>query len=679
MTTVFCAVANSRESASGRGRIDMRVGIIGVGMTAFRPSTPEYSWKELMFEAASRAYADAGVDPRTEVDSFVTCAEDYYEGFGIFDEFTPDQIGGALRPVCTVTGDGLQGLANAFMQIQTGLIDIAVVEAHSKASDILTLEGIIEHGLDPIWNKPLGGHPFLIAGLEADAFLRKTRTSAKALAAVVAKNRKNALRNPLAAYAANVDAAQVLSSPERFTPLRALDIAAPADGGVVLVLASEAAAKRRHANPVWIRGIGWASDSPTLETRDWTQAAYAQLAAEMAYRLAKVRRPATEIDFAEVDDRFSYKERQHLEAVGLAKKGEAGRTVVKGGYDPGGAVPVNGTAPAAFDGVHMKGEYLLDGCGGYRKPYTRVFTGGGTGVFSSIAGWWHVASGLADAVLVVNEEKMSSCQPHPQSVFAHIWDPILDRPLRPNLIWIFAMEMNRYMHVHGVKKEDIARVAVKNKRNAVGHPCAQLADPNITVDDVLASEVMAWPVQRLDISPPSDGASAVVLASEDFIRRRKIKDHAWISGVGWCIDSTMWTDRDLYFPEYVARAAKQAYKMAKISDPRKQIDFAEPYDPFDYKELHHLEGLLLAKKGEAPILTREGVTERDGELPVCPSGGLMGVGNPIAATMGQKIGELFWQLTNQAGKRQIPHEVRTGVAQAWGDLMQYGSVVVMSS
>jgi len=333
MATVFCAVAISPESASNRGPDCMRVGIIGVGMTAFRPSTPEYSWKELMFEAASRAYADAGVDPRTEVDSFVTCAEDYYEGFGIFDEFTPDQLGGALRPVCTVTGDGLQGLANAFMQIQTGLIDIAVVEAHSKASDILTLEGIIEHGLDPIWNKPLGGHPFLIAGLEADAFVRKTRTSVKALAAVVAKNRTNALRNPLAAYAAKVDAEQVLSSAERFAPLRALDIAAPADGGVVLVLASEAVARRRHANPVWIRGIGWASDSPTLETRDWTQAAYAQLAAEMAYRLAKVRRPATEIDFAEVDD--------HLEAVGLAKKGEAGRTVLKGGYDPGGALPVN--------------------------------------------------------------------------------------------------------------------------------------------------------------------------------------------------------------------------------------------------------------------------------------------------------------------------------------------------
>src|SRR2546427_12876111 len=142
---------------------------------------------------------------------------------------------------------------------------------------------------------------------------------------------------------------------------------------------------------------------------------------------------------------------------------------------------------------------------------------------------------------------MSSCQPHPQSVFANIWDPILDRPLKPNLVWIFAMEMNRYMTVYGVKKEDIARVAVKNKRNAVGHPCAQLADPNITVDDVLNSEGMAWPVQRLDISPPGDGASAGILASEGFIRKRRIKARAWISDVGWDSCSTLMTEHDLVF------------------------------------------------------------------------------------------------------------------------------------
>ena len=337
---------------------------------------------------------------------------------------------------------------------------------------------------------------------------------------------------------------------------------------------------------------------------------------------------------------------------------------------------VMGSAPDAFDGVHMKGDYLIDGSAAAGKPYVRVFTGGGTGVFAPIAGWWHVASGVADIALVVAEEKMGSCYPHPQTAFRHIWDPVLDRPLHPNLIWLFAMEMNRYMTRYGIKKEDIARVAVKNKRNAVGHPCAQLADPNITVEDVLNSEMMAWPVQRLDISPPSDGASALIYCSADKVRQFT-DDPIWVAGCGWTIDSTMWTNRDLYFPQYVASAAKMAYKMAKITNPPKEIDFAEPYDPFDYKELHHMEGLLLCKKGEAPILTREGVTQRDGDLPTCPSGGLLGVGNPIAATMGQKVCELYWQLAGKAGKRQIPGDPRTGVGQAWGDIMQMGTVIVL--
>ncbi len=319
----------------------MKVGIVGVGIVPFRPMTPEYSWKELMFDAAQRAYADAGVDPRTEVDSFITCAEDYYEGFGIFDEFVPDQLGAALRPTCTVSGDGLQGLANAFMQIQTGIIEVAVVEAHSKVSDLQTLDGVIEHGLDPIWNKPLGAHPFVIAGLEADAYLRATRTPAKALAALVAKNRRNGLRNPVAAYGADVDPEQVEASEVRFAPLRSLDIANPADGCVVLVVASERTARRLHANPIWIRGIGWSSDSPTLETRSWTEAVYARLAGEMAFRMAKVRRPASEVDFAEVDDRFSYKELQHIEALGLAKAGAAGKKVLAGEFHADGSLPVN--------------------------------------------------------------------------------------------------------------------------------------------------------------------------------------------------------------------------------------------------------------------------------------------------------------------------------------------------
>lgn len=338
---------------------------------------------------------------------------------------------------------------------------------------------------------------------------------------------------------------------------------------------------------------------------------------------------------------------------------------------------VMGSAPDAFDGIHKKGENLLDGAAGKDKPFVRVFNGGGTGIFAPIAGWWHVASGVADKVLVVCEEKMGSCYPHPQTAFQHIWDPILDRPLQPNLVWLFAMEMNRYMTVHDIDKEDIARVSVKNKGNALNHPSAQLA-ADITVEDVLDSKVMAWPVQRLDVSPPSDGAAALVYASEDVVDDYT-DNPVWIDGVGWNIDSQMWANRDLYFPRYTAKAAKQAYDMAGIKDPYDELDLAEPYDPFDYKELHHMEGLLLCDKGEAPTLTREGVTQRDGDLPVCPSGGLLGVGNPIAATMGQKACELYWQLSGKAGDRQIPGDPRLGVGQAWGDIMQMATVIVMRS
>lgn len=336
---------------------------------------------------------------------------------------------------------------------------------------------------------------------------------------------------------------------------------------------------------------------------------------------------------------------------------------------------VLGTAPDAFDGVHMKGEYLSDGCGGWRKPFLRCYVGGGTGVYAVAQAWFQVASGMFDTALVVCEEKMSSCLPHPQAAFLTIFDNITEQPLKPNLLWIFAMEQNRYMQVHGISNKDIARVAVKNKRNALDHPAAQLG-ADLTEEQVLASEVLAWPVHRLMVSPTSDGAAAVVLASEPLARRLTSKP-VWIQGVGWCLDSSYWTNRDLSYPEYLEKAAWMAYRMAGIREPRKEIHIAEPYDPFAYKELHHLEGLQLAPKGQAAQLLADGVFDRDGDLPSTPSGGLLGVGNPIAAAGTMKICELFWQLREEAGARQVPGKPERGVAQAWGDLMQVGTVAVL--
>ena len=276
---------------------------------------------------------------------------------------------------------------------------------------------------------------------------------------------------------------------------------------------------------------------------------------------------------------------------------------------------------------------------------------------------------------MVAEEKMSSCLPHPQGAFITIWDQFTESPLGPSLLWYFAMEMNRYMNRYGFTERDMALSAVKNKRNAMDHPCAQLP-MEITVEDVLNSPVLAWPVKRLDVSPTSDGAVALVLAAEHVAKRISDKP-VWIEGVGWNLDTFYVGQRDLYYPKYVEFAARQAYDMAEIKEPDREIDVVEPYDPFDYKEMHHLEGLLLCGKGEAPKLMADGVFNRDGRLPSCPSGGAQGVGNAIAATGTMKVAEIFWQLRGEAGKRQVPGKPRRGLAQAWGDEMQVGTVIVL--
>lgn len=318
-----------------------KVAIIGVGHTAFRATSPGLSYKELMFEAATRAYEDAGLDARSEIDSFLTCSEDLAEGTSIFDEYVPDQIGGAERPVYTVGGDAIQGLATAYMQIASGIVDVVSVEAHSKASNVVTPGELHAFALDPIFVRPLGFNAHAMAGLEASAYLAATGTTREQCAHVVAKNRRNALANPSAAHAAAIDPQDVLASPPAFAPLTELEVSAPADGALVIVLASEERAKKLKRQPVWLRGIGWSTGSGITAGPDGVSADYARSAAEMAYRMADIRDPSKEIDFAEVDDSYSFKEPQHLEALGLFGPGRAGAATADGATAREGDLPVN--------------------------------------------------------------------------------------------------------------------------------------------------------------------------------------------------------------------------------------------------------------------------------------------------------------------------------------------------
>lgn len=337
-----------------------RVAIVGIGWSGFRPSTPEVSYKELMYEAAVRAYADAGIDPRRDVESFVTVAEDFHEGTSIFDEYVPDQLGAALKSMHTITGDGLHGLATAYMLIRTGMFDVVAVEGHSKASNLLTPEGVLSYAQDPVLNRPLRLNTHFVAGLEMHRYLHESGTTQEQCAGVVVKNRRNALKNPLASFAADLTLDNILSNPPLAWPLGSGETAEHVDGAVVMVLASAKKAALLTDKPVWILGAGWCNGSASLESRNWAGLPYLTKAAQMAYRQAGIKAPWDEIDFAEVDDTYAYKELQSLEALGVCGFGEAGILLEQGNFDPDGAFPVN------VSGGSLGVGHLLDATGLHR-------------------------------------------------------------------------------------------------------------------------------------------------------------------------------------------------------------------------------------------------------------------------------------------------------------------------
>jgi acetyl-CoA C-acetyltransferase len=248
---------------------------------------------------------------------------------------------------------------------------MVAVEAHSKISDLLTFGDIGLFAYDPIFERPIAGpvqrqhyagsplypkespkplvgkndekariHPYFLAGLEMQHYLGKTGTTEEQCAKVVVKNKKNAFKNSIAEYEANVSVEDVMNSECLFKPVKKLDISPNVDGAIAFVLASDEAVKKLDVEPIWLKGFGWNSETPWLSTRSM-DANYATIAAKTAYKMAGIKDPKKEINIAEVDDRFSYKELQHLEAIGLAEQGEAGKMLDMGDLDLKGTIPTN--------------------------------------------------------------------------------------------------------------------------------------------------------------------------------------------------------------------------------------------------------------------------------------------------------------------------------------------------
>ncbi len=280
----------------------------------------------------------------------------------------------------------------------------------------------------------------------------------------------------------------------------------------------------------------------------------------------------------------------------------------------------------------------------------------GDGTYGAFYGYTRALSGSYKTTLVTGHSKGSQCVS--SLITNSAFDPIYERGLGLDMITACAMQANAYLDRTGLKPEDMAMVSVKNHGNALKNPLAQLP-MKLTVDDVMKSEMIADPLRKLDCSPVSDGCCAVIIAHESVATKFK-QQPVWIKGLSFCADHFFFGDRDLARSNSLVEAAKKAYAMAGIKDPRKEIDVVELYDAFTYQELLWLEEMGLAEYGKAAGLLNAGHFNMDGPLPVNPSGGLL-AGHPVIAAGLYRIAEVVMQLRGDAGAHQVK-KAKTGLA-----------------
>jgi acetyl-CoA acetyltransferase len=261
--------------------------------------------------------------------------------------------------------------------------------------------------------------------------------------------------------------------------------------------------------------------------------------------------------------------------------------------------------------------------------------------------WMAIRAGIYDVILVIGAEKMTD------RVKGGVTPDPSDLDAMQGFVMTagHALSARRYMIDHGATREQIAMVAVKNHMHSQHNPYAQYQRP-VSLDEVLQARPVADPLGVLDCSPISDGAAAAIVCSAAGLqrlgiesRRPEVRGIALVSGT---LRSGLY---DLNEEDVSRRAGVQAYEMTGI-DPG-DIDFVEMHDCFTIAEIVRLEGLDLIPRGAGGAWTESGATSLGGKLPVNPSGGLLSRGHPVGATGMAQICEMYWQLTGQAGERQV--------------------------
>ena len=226
----------------------------------------------------------------------------------------------------------------------------------------------------------------------------------------------------------------------------------------------------------------------------------------------------------------------------------------------------------------------------------------------------------------------------------------------------YALHATAHMEKYGTTEEDLALVAVKNHKYGALNPYAHF-QREVSVEDVLSSRIIAWPLKLYDCCPISDGAAAVVLASEEKVKELKIDTPIWVKGVGISSDTANLSKRESYVGLTASvKASRKAYERAKIKP--EDIDVATVHDCFTIAEIMAYEDLGFCRKGEGAKMIREGETEIGGRIPVNIDGGLKAKGHPIGATGVSMIVELTRQLREEITPRSRQVSMKNYIALA---------------
>ncbi|MFO8010714.1 MAG: thiolase family protein [Dehalococcoidia bacterium] len=319
-----------------------------------------------------------------------------------------------------------------------------------------------------------------------------------------------------------------------------------------------------------------------------------------------------------------------------------------------------------FEAVYLPDHVMAAEVGSFGKPGFKVATGGTSGGSVVAEGFYMVSSGLYDVAMVIGFEKQD-CGDTTAAITASLV-PNWSKGAATGAIGEFAKQALSYMKTSGATEEHAAKVRLKADYGACRNPYAHLKLGLKSIDEVMNSGYLVWPLKFLDFCPQSSGACALVLASEEKASKINRKP-VWIADAevvhqepfraGTFGDPT----GEEEYTQHVA--CERIYKRNGITNVRKDIQLAEIYEPSNWEEMNQYEHFHFCEPNEGWKLVEKGITEMDGEFPVNPSGGVIAT-NPIGATPVIRVAEAALQIRGDAGEHQVTRDVRTAVATALG-------------